>query len=82
MAHHEALGDEPKKVRRVHFHEITKKAVRKAIEHPREIDMNKVNAQQARRVLDRLVGYKISPLLWDKVAAASPPGACSRWRCG
>jgi DNA topoisomerase-1 len=61
------LGGDAKKVRRVLFHEITKNAVRKAIEHPGEIDMNKVNAQQARRVLDRLVGYKLSPLLWDKV---------------
>src|SRR5688572_18080090 len=61
------LGGDAKKVRRVLFHEITKKAVKKAIEHPGEIDMNKVNAQQARRVLDRLVGYKLSPLLWDKV---------------
>jgi DNA topoisomerase-1 len=61
------LGTDATKVRRVLFHEITKKAVQKAIEHPGEIDMNKVNAQQARRVLDRLVGYKISPLLWDKV---------------
>ena len=61
------LGGESKKVRRILFHEITKNAVRKAIEHPTDIDMNKVNAQQARRVLDRLVGYKISPLLWDKV---------------
>ncbi len=61
------LGKDSKKVRRILFHEITKNAVRKAIENPGEIDMNKVNAQQARRVLDRLVGYKISPLLWDKV---------------
>ena len=61
------LGGDSKKVRRVLFHEITKNAVRKAMEHPGEIDMNKVNAQQARRVLDRLVGYKLSPLLWDKV---------------
>jgi DNA topoisomerase I len=61
------LGGDSKKVRRVLFHEITKKAVKKAIDSPGEIDMNKVNAQQARRVLDRLVGYKISPLLWDKV---------------
>ncbi|HYC89285.1 MAG TPA: type I DNA topoisomerase [Thermoanaerobaculia bacterium] len=61
------LGNDATKVRRVLFHEITKKAVQKAIDHPGEIDMNKVNAQQARRVLDRLVGYKISPLLWDKV---------------
>jgi DNA topoisomerase-1 len=61
------LGNDAKKVRRVLFHEITKNAVRKAMENPGEIDMNKVNAQQARRVLDRFVGYKISPLLWDKV---------------
>jgi len=61
------LGGDAKKVRRVLFHEITKKAVNKAIDNPGEIDMNKVNAQQARRVLDRLVGYKLSPLLWDKV---------------
>src|ERR1043165_1362817 len=61
------LGGESKKVRRILFHEITKNAVRKAIAQPTDIDMNKVNAQQARRVLDRLVGYKISPLLWDKV---------------
>ncbi len=59
--------DSKKKVRRVLFHEITKNAVRRAMEQPRDIDMNKVNAQQARRVLDRLVGYKLSPLLWDKV---------------
>jgi DNA topoisomerase-1 len=61
------LGNDSKKVRRVLFHEITKNAVKKAMDNPGEIDMNKVNAQQARRVLDRLVGYKISPLLWDKV---------------
>jgi DNA topoisomerase-1 len=61
------LGGDSKKVRRVLFHEITKNAVRKAMDNPTDIDMNKVNAQQARRVLDRLVGYKISPLLWDKV---------------
>src|SRR5437016_7019797 len=61
------FGGEAKKVRRILFHEITKNAVRKAMDHPGEIDMNKVNAQQARRVLDRLVGYKLSPLLWDKV---------------
>ncbi|MEA2464302.1 MAG: topoisomerase [Acidobacteriota bacterium] len=61
------LGVDAKKVQRILFHEITKNAVRKAIDTPGEIDMNKVNAQQARRVLDRLVGYKLSPLLWDKV---------------
>ena len=61
------LGKDAQKVRRVMFHEITKNAVRRAMENPTDIDMNKVNAQQARRVLDRLVGYKLSPLLWDKV---------------
>ena len=52
---------------RVTFNEITKNAVKEAIKHPREIDMNLVDAQQARRVLDRIVGYKISPILWEKI---------------
>jgi DNA topoisomerase-1 len=56
-----------KKVRRLMFNEITKKAILEAIAHPGTIDMRMVDAQQARRVLDRLVGYKISPILWDKV---------------
>src|SRR5271157_2069700 len=58
---------ERKKIRRVTFNEITKKAVQEAFEHPRDVDQNLVDAQQTRRVLDRLVGYQISPLLWDKV---------------
>ncbi len=62
---HELNGSS--KIYRVLFHEITKSAVKKAIEHPGKIDENKVYAQQARRILDRLVGYKISPLLWKKV---------------
>lgn len=56
-----------KKIRRLMFNEITKKAILEAISKPGDIDMNMVDAQQARRVLDRLVGYKISPILWDKV---------------
>jgi len=60
-------GDEPDRIRRVTFNEITKRAVQEAFEHPHDIDQNLVDAQQARRVLDRLVGYQVSPLLWDKV---------------
>jgi DNA topoisomerase I len=60
-------GGAPDRIRRVTFNEITKRAVQEAFEHPRDIDRNLVDAQQARRVLDRLVGYQVSPLLWDKV---------------
>ena len=63
----EELGTRRKKIHRLMFNEITKKAVQEALNHPGEIDMKMVDAQQARRVLDRLVGYKISPILWDKV---------------
>jgi DNA topoisomerase I len=59
--------EEAERIRRVSFNEITKRAVQEAFEHPRDIDENLVDAQQARRVLDRLVGYQVSPLLWDKV---------------
>jgi len=67
----EALGDRTKKsktkFRRVVFNEITKKAIQAAFEQPQDVDQKKVDAQQARRVLDRLVGYKVSPILWEKV---------------
>src|SRR5919199_2144281 len=55
-----------REAKRIEFHEITSDAVRHALEHPREIDMRRVNAQQARRVVDRLVGYQLSPFLWRK----------------
>jgi DNA topoisomerase I len=58
---------DPKKIFRVTFNEITPKAIRAAFDHPRQVDASLVDAQQARRVLDRIVGYKVSPLLWDKV---------------
>ena len=61
------LDDTNKKVYRISFNEITKNAIKDAIKHPRQLDMNLVDAQQARRVLDRMVGYSISPLLWAKV---------------
>ncbi|NOZ78635.1 MAG: type I DNA topoisomerase [Acidobacteria bacterium] len=63
----EILESAHKPIHRVEFHEITRRAIRDAFEHPRAVDMTRVNAQQARRVIDRLVGYRLSPLLWDKV---------------
>ncbi|MDO4950137.1 MAG: type I DNA topoisomerase [Bacteroidales bacterium] len=70
----EVLGLTPEHTRRIVFHEITKSAILKAIEQPREIDNNLVNAQQARRVLDRLVGFELSPVLWKKVKPALSAG--------
>ena len=64
---YETLGLVPEHTRRIVFHEITKSAILEAIEHPRDIDMNLVKAQQARRVLDRLVGFELSPILWKKI---------------
>ena len=70
----EVLGLDEAKTNRIVFHEITKPAILQAIEHPRHLDMNLVNAQQARRVLDRLVGFKLSPVLWRKVKPALSAG--------
>ena len=71
---YEVLGLKPEHTKRIVFHEITKNAILRAIEHPRDIDINLVNAQQARRVLDRIVGFKLSPVLWRKVKPALSAG--------
>ena len=70
----EVLGLDEEKTSRIVFHEITKSAILDAIQHPRHLDMNLVNAQQARRVLDRIVGFKLSPVLWRKVKPALSAG--------
>ncbi|MBR2380262.1 MAG: type I DNA topoisomerase [Paraprevotella sp.] len=71
---YEVLNLKPEKTKRIVFHEITKSAILEAIENPRDIDLNLVNAQQARRVLDRIVGFKLSPVLWKKVKPALSAG--------
>jgi DNA topoisomerase-1 len=71
---YEALKLDALKTKRIVFHEITKPAILKAIESPRQIDINLVNAQQARRILDRLVGYELSPVLWKKVKPSLSAG--------
>lgn len=70
----EVLNLDPKNTKRIVFHEITKPAILNAIEHPRHIDLNLVNAQQARRVLDRIVGFELSPILWRKIKPALSAG--------
>ncbi|HYJ37102.1 MAG TPA: type I DNA topoisomerase [Chitinophagaceae bacterium] len=64
----EVLGLDPKKTKRIVFHEITKTAIQAAVKNPRTVDMNLVNAQQARRILDRIVGFELSPVLWRKMS--------------
>lgn len=70
----EVLGLDPATTRRIVFHEITKPAIQNAIENPRTIDLHRVNAQQARRVLDRIVGFELSPVLWKKIKPALSAG--------
>ena len=70
----ETLGLKPEKTKRIVFHEITKEAILKAIQNPRPLDINLVNAQQARRVLDRIVGFEVSPVLWKKVKPSLSAG--------
>jgi len=72
--HLDKIFDQPKNSDRIAFHEITKEAVLEALSHPRKIKLSLVDAQQARRVLDRLVGYELSPLLWKKVAKGLSAG--------
>src|SRR6266498_5003398 len=64
----EVLGLDPRKTKRIVFHEITKPAIKAAVQNPRTVDMNLVNAQQARRILDRIVGFELSPVLWRKIS--------------
>src|SRR6516225_8094758 len=64
----EVLGLDPEKTKRIVFHEITKPAIQSAVNRPRTVDMNLVNAQQARRILDRIVGFELSPVLWRKMS--------------
>src|SRR6187401_3724291 len=64
----EVLGLDPRKTKRIVFHEITKPAIKAAVENPRTVDMNLVMAQQARRILDRIVGFELSPVLWRKMS--------------
>ena len=71
---YEVLGLTPDKTKRIVFHEITKDAILHAIENPRDIDLNRVDAQQARRVLDRIVGFELSPVLWKKIKPALSAG--------
>lgn len=77
----EVLGLDPATTNRIVFHEITKDAILHAIANPRHIDLNRVDAQQARRVLDRIVGFELSPVLWKKSNPPCRPAASRAWPC-
>lgn len=77
----EVLGLKAETTRRIVFHEITKDAILNAIKNPRHIDLNLVDAQQARRVLDRIVGFELSPVLWKKSSRLYRPAAYRAWWC-
>jgi DNA topoisomerase-1 len=74
-----ALSPKNENIRRIEFNEITEKAIKEAVAHPRSINMEMVNAQQARRILDRIVGYNISPVLWRKVKRGLSAAVSSPW---
>ena len=77
----EALGLKASETKRIVFHEITKSAIEHAVENPRTVDTKLVDAQQARRILDRLVGYELSPVLWRKVRPGCQLAVCNPLRC-
>ncbi|MEZ5015060.1 MAG: toprim domain-containing protein [Chitinophagales bacterium] len=80
----QVLGLDPKKAKRIVFHEITKKAIQSAVDAPRNINIDLVDAQQARRILDRIVGFELSPLLWRRTIAQRRARAirCRASHCG